>query len=195
MSKEAELIRLRIYRGKQEVEETEMYQTTPSQMNELTTVNFNPDPKEMSRWMCRFRWDKRKGQPKPKTATLQVLKRLPQEKEMYVEIASKKIEFSKHFGPEFGEKTVQMDISEGVRGIYVKSITFYAQVKQFHKRDSELFDRCVEWRREKHKMQQERNKIQSLARQADNMEIKKERVYELKKRNTAPDISLLFDQL
>ena len=114
---------------------------------------------------------------------------------MYVEIASKKIEFSKHFGPEFGEKTVQMDISEGVTGIYVKSITFYAQVKQFHKRDSELFDRCVEWRREKYKMQQERNQIQSLARQADNMEIKKERVYELKKRNTAPDISLLFDQL
>ena len=98
-------------------------------MSELTTVEFNPDAREMCRWLCRFRWDKRKQQPNPKKATVQVLKRLPLEKEMYVEIAKKKIEFSKHFGPEFEHKTVQMDISDGAGSIFVKSLTFKAQVK------------------------------------------------------------------
>ena len=48
---------------------------------------------------------------------------------MYVEVASKKIDFSKHFGAENDKKTIQMDISDGVRGTFVKSLTYYAQVK------------------------------------------------------------------
>ena len=83
---------------------------------------------------------------------------------MYVEVASKKIDFSKHFGAENDKKTIQMDISDGVRGTFVKSLTYYAQVKQFHKRDKEMFDRCVEWRQEKVRMNLERKKIESLTR-------------------------------
>ena len=70
MSKEVELLRLRIHRGKQEVEETEIYETKQSQMNELTKIDFKTDGREMSRWMCRYKWDKRKQQPNTKKATI-----------------------------------------------------------------------------------------------------------------------------
>ena len=75
--------------------------------------------------MCKFAWNKKQGKLNSKNAILHVLKKI-EGKDAYVEIASREIDFSKHFGEEFGKKTVQMHMADAERTTIVKSVTFHA---------------------------------------------------------------------
>ena len=51
-----------------------------------------------------------------------------------------------HFGADFEEQTIEMEVSKQAQGSIVKALTFRAHIKCKDEKDRELYDRCIRWR-------------------------------------------------
>ena len=51
-----------------------------------------------------------------------------------------------HFGADFEEQTIEMDVSKQAQGSIVKKLTYRAHIKCNEDKDREVYDRCIRWR-------------------------------------------------
>ena len=86
----------------------------------------------------------KEGVPEQKTLTVSVIKIMPNGKE--VVIAKKVINLSLHFGEDYHEATVKMDVNtKKAGGCLVKSLTYQAIISCREACDRPMFEQCIQW--------------------------------------------------
>ena len=86
----------------------------------------------------------KEGVPEAKKLTVVVIKLMPGGKEII--IASKVINLSLHFGEEYHEATVEMDVNgKKADGTLIRSLTYQAIISCRGDKDREMFNQCIHW--------------------------------------------------
>ena len=131
--------KLQVQRGKQRPEETKQYKVDRSVKNtDIKQIDFA----ETFTFPCTY--FVKEGVPEAKTCTFQLSKLFPGGNE--VVIARKEVNLSMHFGQQFQEQTIDMEVTKQAQGSIIKSFTFRAVITCNDEKDRELYDQCIQWR-------------------------------------------------
>lgn len=96
------------------------------------------------KWTMPCTYFVKEGVPEAKKLTVNVIKLMPGGKE--VVIAQKVINLSLHFGEDYHEATVQMDVNnKKAEGTLVRSLTYQAIISCRGDKDREMFNQCIHW--------------------------------------------------
>ena len=121
--------KFQVQRGRQKPESTEQKKVSRSMKNtDVKIISFT----EKFQLPCTY--FVKEGVPEAKTLTLNVVKLFPGGQEVI--IATKEINLSKHFGDEFREATIEMDVDvKKASGSIIRSLTYQAIISCSNAKD------------------------------------------------------------